>query len=80
MVENLFVKQNSLQDLLSSLNALISTNKRAWILTGHVTFKLRYNQIYQMKTTYVSFQSAYNLLKNHGSNGNRKYDLIENDL
>ena len=40
-----------LQQLLSSMNAVISTNERAWILTGHVTFKLRYNQIYQMKTT-----------------------------
>ena len=24
-----------------------------WILTGHVTFKLRYNQIYQMRTPVV---------------------------
>ena len=51
MVENLFVKKNPLQDLLSSLNAVISTNERNWILTGHVIFKLRYNQIYQLKTT-----------------------------
>ena len=49
-MENLFVK-NPLQDLLSSLNAVISTNKRNWILTGHVNFKLRYDQIYQLKTT-----------------------------
>ena len=33
------------------MNAVISTNERAWILTGHVTFKLCYNQIYQMKNT-----------------------------
>jgi hypothetical protein len=39
--------------LLSSMNAVTSTNERAWILTGHVTFKLRYNQIYQMKTTTI---------------------------
>ena len=45
MVEILFVKKNSLQDLLSSLNAVISTNERHWIITGHLTFKLRYNQI-----------------------------------
>ena len=38
-------KENPLQDLLSSLNAFISTNERHWIITGHVTFKLRYNQI-----------------------------------
>ena len=37
--------------MLSCLNAVISTNERNWILTGHVTFKLRYNQIYQLKTT-----------------------------
>ena len=23
------------------------------LITGHVTFKLRYNQIYQMKTTFM---------------------------
>ena len=33
-------KKNPLQDLLSSLNSVISTNER------HVTFKLPYNQIY----------------------------------
>ena len=51
MVENLFVKKNPLQYLLSSLNAVISTNERIWILTGHVISKLCYNQIYQLKTT-----------------------------
>ena len=25
-------------------------------LTGHVIFKLRYNQIYQLKTTYVLYR------------------------
>ena len=49
LVENLFVKKNPLQDLLSSLNPVISINERSWILTDHVTFKLPYNQIYQMK-------------------------------
>ena len=38
---------------LSSLNAVISTNERNWILTNHVIFKLRYSQIYQLKTTHV---------------------------
>ena len=33
------------------MDASILNNERAWILTGHVTFKLRYNQILQMKTT-----------------------------
>ena len=45
LVEILFVKKNPLKDLLSSLNAVISTNERHWIIAGHVTFKLRYNQI-----------------------------------
>ena len=45
LVEILFVKKKSLQGLLSSLNAVILTNERLWIITGHVTFKLRYNQI-----------------------------------
>ena len=51
LVENLFAKKNPLQDLLSSLNSVISTNERNGILTDHVIFKLRYNEIYQMKTT-----------------------------
>ena len=44
------------KNLLSSLNAVISTNERNWILTDHVNviFKLRYNQIYQLKTTRYS--------------------------
>ena len=44
LAEILFFKKN-LQDFISSLNAVISTNERHWIITGHVTFKLRYNQI-----------------------------------
>ena len=35
LVENLFVKK-PLQDLPSSMNGLISTNDRAWILAVHV--------------------------------------------
>ena len=48
LVEKMFVK-NPLQDLLSGLNSVI--NERNGILTDHVIFKLRYNEIYQMKTT-----------------------------
>ena len=55
LVENLFVKKNHLQDLLSHLNSVISTNERNGILTDHVIFKLRYSEIYQMKTTQNSF-------------------------
>ena len=47
--------------MLSSLNAVISTNERNWILTGHVIFKLRYNQIYQLKTT-IACMSKYTFL------------------
>ena len=39
---NFICQKNPLQDLLSSLNAVVSTNERHWIITGHVTFKLRY--------------------------------------
>ena len=31
-------------NILSNLNAVISTNERNWSLTDHVTFKLPYNQ------------------------------------
>ena len=41
---NFIVKKNPLQDLLSSMNAVISTNERAWILTGHVTFNRYYTK------------------------------------
>ena len=46
-------QKNPLQDLHSSLNAVISTNEKHWVITDHVTFKLRYNQIYQLKTTII---------------------------
>ena len=37
LVENLFVKKNLLQDLLSSLNAVISTNERTQIYNRFIT-------------------------------------------
>ena len=42
LVENLFVKENPLQDLLSSVNAVISTNKRIEFITGHMTYNPAY--------------------------------------
>ena len=42
MVENLFFKKNPLQDLLSSLNAVISTNESTQIITGHVIYNPAY--------------------------------------
>ena len=59
LVENLFVKENPLQGLLSSLNFIISTNERNLILTGHVIFKLRYDKIYQLKTTMVWYDATH---------------------
>ena len=38
LVENSFVKKNPLQDLLSSLNVVISTNERTWIYKGSHDF------------------------------------------
>ena len=40
-----------MQDLLSSLNAVISTNKSTQIITGHVIYKLAYTYKFQLKTT-----------------------------
>ena len=56
LVEIFFKSLNPLQDLLSSWNAVISTNERNLILTGHAIFKLHYNQIYQLKMTIISLQ------------------------
>ena len=47
----IYLKKNPLQDLLYSLNAVISTNERNWILKGQLIVKLHYNQIYLLKTT-----------------------------
>ena len=40
-----------MQDLLSSLNAIISTNESTQIITGHVIYNLAYNYKFQLKTT-----------------------------
>ena len=50
-MEILFVKKNPLQDLLSSLNAVISTNESDEFITGHVIYKPAYTYKYQLKTT-----------------------------
>ena len=39
LVENLFLNKNPLQNLLSSLNAVISTNENTEFITGHVIYK-----------------------------------------
>ena len=50
-MENLFFQKNPLQDLLSSLNAVISTNESTKIITGHVINNPAYTYKFQLKTT-----------------------------
>ena len=47
----IYLKKNPLQDLLSSLNAVISTNESTEFVTGHVIYKLAYTYKFQLKTT-----------------------------
>ena len=42
MVENLFEKKSPLQNLLLSLNAVISTNESTQIITAHVIYNPPY--------------------------------------
>ena len=44
---------NPLQDLLSSLNTVISTNESTQFITGHVIYNLAYTYKFQRKTTLV---------------------------
>ena len=45
------LEKNPLQDLLSSLNAVISTNESTQIKTGHVIYNLVFIYKFQVKTT-----------------------------
>ena len=47
-MENLFSQKNPLQDLLSSLNAVISTNESAQFITGHVIYNPAYSYKFQV--------------------------------
>ena len=50
-----FVKKDPLQDLLSSLNAVISTNESTEIITGHVIYNPAYTSFkFKLKTTIMS--------------------------
>ena len=40
LVENLFFQKNPLQDLLFSLNAVISTTEITQFITGHMVYNL----------------------------------------
>jgi hypothetical protein len=48
---NIYLKKNPLQDFLSSLNAVISTNESAEFITGHVIYNLAYTYKFILKTT-----------------------------
>ena len=60
MVENLFLKNNPLQDLLSSLSALISTNESTRTLTSHVIYNPAYTYKFQLKTTHNTKPNCVN--------------------
>ena len=49
----IYLKKNPLQDLLSSLNAVISTNESTEFITGHVVYNLAYVYKFQLKTTII---------------------------
>ena len=51
LVENLFLQKNPLQDFLSSLNAVISTNESTEFITGYVIYNAAYTCKFQLKTT-----------------------------
>ena len=51
--------KNPLQDLLSSLNAVISTNESTESITGHVIYNLAYTYKFQMKTPIESYHNIY---------------------
>ena len=51
LVESLFLQKHPLQDFLSSLNAVISTNESTEFITSHVILNLAYTYKFQLKTT-----------------------------
>ena len=44
--------KNPEQELLSSLNVVISTNESTWFITGHMVYNLAYIEILQTTTTH----------------------------
>ena len=60
-MEILFVKKNPLQNLLSNLNAVISTNENTEFITGHVIYNPAYTYKFQLKTTIVEDDIATDL-------------------
>ena len=51
----IYLKKNPLQDLLSGLNAAISTKESTRIITGHVIYNPAYTYNFQLKTTQVMY-------------------------
>ena len=51
-------------NLLSSLNAVISTNESTWIYKGSYDFKLPYDFSYKMKKTQGVLDSTYIEIRN----------------
>ena len=49
----IYLKKNPLQDLPSSLNAVISNNESTEFITGHVSYNPAYTYKFQLKTTNV---------------------------
>ena len=60
-----FYKKKSLQDLLSSVNAVISTNERIEFIADHMTHNPAYTLILQTTTTKARtiFKNKYYLQK-----------------
>ena len=63
LVENLFLQKNPLQNWLSSLNAVISTNESTEFITGHVIYNLAYTYKFQVKTTMIYFSAVFSIWK-----------------
>ena len=57
------LKKNPLQDLLSSLNAVISTNESGQIITGHVIYNPAYTYKFQLKTTIETWEENVTNMK-----------------
>ena len=47
----IYLKKNPLQDLLSSLNSVVSTNESTRIINGHAIYNPAYAYKFQLKTT-----------------------------
>jgi hypothetical protein len=61
----IYLTKNPLQDLLSSLNAVISTNESIEFITGLVIFNRAYNEIFQLKTTRIVLHSTLGFTEIH---------------